>query len=388
MKSITISLKTLIMIILIIVLIIICLINFIFIKFKQNNIKEINTTNNTNIINTEKTIDPELLENMQDIAIIRGLSSNNTEENKQKVLIKNDEFYITIDVLEKMLSHNIKVVYDENEKIVKAFFNIPNYEDINTFLVIDLDNGIMKGKRTDGTKLEDEKMEYLPIIKGDTILLPMKTIINRVHGVLRIHYDEERNIIRWKLEDYELDFLNDFPKYNVIKITNTETHYQSTNIFEKELIFENNGKYGLATYKIEEIREENKVPSGKYLGYDILLNPEYDKINFIEYDYKMYILRKDNKSFIYEINKTTSPKEYDSIEKLECSENYYKIKKNNKYGIYNLTEIIYDDIWYEEYEDNTKSSSHIEATSRNIVGLLNGDKVLIKELKPMLLMIE
>ena len=75
MKSITISLKTLIITILIIVLIIMYLINFIFIKFKQNNIKEINT-NNTNIINTEKNaIDPELLKNMQDIAIIYGLGS-------------------------------------------------------------------------------------------------------------------------------------------------------------------------------------------------------------------------------------------------------------------------------------------------------------------------
>lgn len=387
MKSITISLKTLIITILIIFLIIMYLINFIFIKFKQNNIKEINT-NNTNIINTEKNaIDPELLKNMQDIAIIYGLGSNNAEKNKQKVLIKNEEFYVTIDVLQKMISNNVKVTYNESEKTIKAFFDIPNYEDINTFLVIDLENGIMKGRRTDGTKLEDEQMEYLPIVKGDTILLPMKTIISRVHGVLRIHYDEERNIIRWKLKDYELDFLNNFPKYNVIKITNTETHYQSTNIFEKELIFENNGKYGLATYKIEEIREENKVPGGKYLGYDILLDPEYDEINFIEYDYKMYILRKDDKSFIYETNKTTSPEEYDSIEKLKCNGNYYKIKKNNKYGIYNLTEIIYDDIWYEEGK-KTNVGTHIETTECGIFGLLNGEKVLIKELQPIILMVD
>ena len=201
-----------------------------------------------------------------------------------------------------------------------------------------------------------------------------------------MYYDEELALIRWNLQDFELDFLNDFP-HDVIGsyVSNTVvSYYQAQGISKAGVIYEKDDKYGLVTYNVEEYFD-NSLPKGKYLGYNIELEAEYDEISFISYDYDIYILRKENKSLIYNIKDKLLSEEYDLIEEMENSKHDYKVKKNGKYGIYGVTEIIYDDIWYEQGKTTGINSQY---TERGIYGLLNGEKVLLKELTPMVLLHE
>lgn len=378
MEKIKIPLKAFIIMVLIITFLIpIFLINIIFIKPKKDNL-------NKNIISNENIIEPEISENMKEITITSGLNAGS--KNKQKMLLKNDEFFVSIDVLENILGDNVKITYNESENIIKAFVNIANFEEENTFLIIDLENGIMKGKRRDGTKLEDEKMKVLPIIQGETILLPMKCILNRVNGILKMYYEKELELIRLKLEDFELNFLNDFP-YDVLGsyVSNSVvSYYQATNVSKTGVIYIKDNKYGLVTYNVEEYMD-NSIPRGRYLGYNIELEAIYDNIVFVPYDYNIYILKKGNKSLIYSINDKTLSEEYDLVEEIKNGEHDYKIKKNGKYGLYGVSEIIYDDIWYEEGKTTGTDTRY---TEQGIYGLLNGEKILIKELRPSELVVD
>lgn len=351
-----------------------------------------NAEEKQNIVVEEKEVNKEIKEeksNMTEVLFLSGLHAGS--KNNQKILWENNECFVPISLLESILGgerNDVKVIYDESENIIKAYYNVVNYEEENTFLIIDVEKGIMKGKAMDGVRLEDEKMKVTPIIQEDTILLPLKCILNRIRSWdSAVYYEEELGIIRIKLQDFELDFLNDFP-YNVVgnyTSNSVVSYHQAINISAQGIIYEKDGKYGLVSYNVEEYYEDNSIPKGNYLGYTIELEAEYDEIEFIPYDYNVYVLHKDNKSIIYTIEDKTLSEEYDLVQKIENGDQHYKVKKNGKYGVYGISEVIYEDIWYEQ---GKTTGTTVQYTQRGIYGSLNGEKVLIKELAPGILCVD
>ena len=136
MEKIKISLKTFIIILVfILLLIMISLINIISLTDTENNSNKI-------IINNENILKTELSKNMKTVTFTSGLHAGS--KNKQNVILENDEIFISIELLETILGNNAKIIYDSDENIIKAFTNIANFEDKNTFLTIYLEDEIIK----------------------------------------------------------------------------------------------------------------------------------------------------------------------------------------------------------------------------------------------------
>ena len=341
----------------------------------KNEIAQENITNEV-----KEEIEEEINnENIKNVIVRTGLREG--EGNGTKIYFENDEYFVSSSLLENIIADNVKIVYNEN--IIRAYFDVENHQEENTFLTINLDTEIISGRSVNGGEFESEKMLYQPIIENEEIYLPLKYILNKVKPWdLNIYYEEDLGILRLHLEDFEYEFLKDFP-YN-IKGTYAKnmasSYYQSIDISKEGVIYENNNKYGIVSYNVEEYKED-LTPKGKYLGYNIELEAKYDEIEFIPYDYEIYILKKDNKNIIYDRENKKLSEEYDLVEKIENTDNY-KVGKNGKYGIYGETEIIYDDIWYEQGQTTGNTTKY---TKRGIYGNLNGEKVLIKELEPLIL---
>lgn len=322
---------------------------------------------------------------MREVILASGLHAGS--KNNQKIYLYENDYLISASILEKILGDNVRIVYDESKNIIKAYFNITDYEERNTFLTIDMTTGNMSGKTMNGVQLDDELITVMPIKQSEEIFLPLKSILNRVKAWdSNIYCEENLGILRLHLEDFEVDFLNDFP-YSVVGnyVSNSVVSYsQAINISKAGVIYKKDNKYGLVSYNVEEYKE-NTTQRGKYLGYTIDIEANYDEIEFVPYDYSMYILKRDSKSIIYNRENKTLSEEYDMIEEIKNGEHNYKVKKNGKYGIYGVSEIIYDDIWYEQGETTGTTTQY---TTRGIYGSLNGERILLKELRPNILEVD
>ena len=375
-----------------IILVILCFVGIYIIFNKKENSNNISieqpiiNDNNVVINNAKDEINTNIknednIEGMEEVFLAYGLNVGNKDT--KKVLIVNNECFVPIKIMEEILGDNVKISYNNN--IIKIYYNISGYEELNTFFTMNIEDGIMHGKTMSGEILDDKKIDNLPIIQNEEVFLPLKSILDRLESnKSKIYYENELKKIRLSLEDFEVDFLNDFPyavKGGYVGYLNG--YYDALKNSKNGLIFKKANKYGLVNYSVEEYSEENNKPKAKYIGYNILADAIYDNIEYNDY-LNLYILYKDNKTIIYNINNQLLSDEYDLFEK--CYDNFYKIKNNDKYGLYGFTEIIYDDIWYEETAKN--SSEHLVRTNGGIFGLLNGKKVLIKETRPVDLLID
>lgn len=319
----------------------------------------------------------EKLDNMKEVTIVKGLYTSDT--NDFKAFIYNDDFYISSKYLDKIIGSSIKTSYDNAENVIETY--IANNSD--PFLKIDMNTGMMSGQTLSGIMLNDQKINIMPIIQNNTIFLPLKCILNRIQDYKLSYFDKELNILRVYLHDYEYNFLKEssFTIIGEYSDNNNDKSYWIRNKYidienQYNLIYKYNNKYGILNCSVDKSTQNKMI-------YDLKISAVYDKIDFYNEDYNNYFLYKDNLVSIYNRTSKEISDEFEDIKYIAAdtsynlnNEYYYKIKKNNKFGLYttdNITDIIYDDIYYEK----VGSSENYE---RIIYGITDNKKIKLESL--------
>jgi len=131
------------------------------------------------------------------------------------------------------------------------------------------------------------------------------------------------------------------------------------NFFDKEILLNQNGKYGVALIDANHLVIPNKALIYKYFGYRIIIPTEYDSVevfnNFEDDFYRTrttIVYRAKKKDDVYMFGfygERLSPKflEYDSITCLpNIMEDFYVVSKDNKFGAVNSVGTVFAPLIY------------------------------------------
>lgn len=380
-------------------------------EFDTNNINEISNDLNTDDTNTIKV--PNKMDNNSDnfinFSIRRDLKvlNDDTLNNTYKCYYEKNELMVPIDMIVYMInSNNNEYIYILEGPILKigAKTNIENGSKAHGYIEININSGEAFGRNIHGYEVASTMLSVLAKYVSDTIYVPLVETYNLL-TTYSIFIDKNINLIRYELQDFELNFLEDFP--------HTVIGYEITNDI---LIFKSNGKYGIVKYDYSKGTSSYET---NYLGYNIVLEAKYDDItypeenDYIGYSLSNYILKSNYKYFLYDYEKEYISQaydsikntrnyfiveldnkyglygakshqetlvEYDGIEEIRTGNGlcYYILQKNNMYGIYGHTDIIYEKIWAEDESYFVGDMGFVKTT---IYGMKNGKKVVIQEEK-------